>query len=229
MTKILEGKIKKENQEIYKKSLLNFDIMFDSRFDISKNNSKIFGKQNYFKSNKILPKIVFSENLLNNKIQPYKQHSSEVFCVKLNSMCNSLFSGGFNGLLLQQNNCSQKIQKKYNLDFVIWSICFINSSLMLVGGNENFSLINIRLKVKIQNLFIDQLGPKMSKVVYKMDFIRSSGSVGYPRLVCKTNFNYPFLVKLQKLKDIIIKNKKQKYEIKQLKKRNKMDNSFFTN
>lgn len=181
----------------------NFDIMFETRFDISCNNSIVFGKIIDPRVHKVIREMTCSENLVNNKICIYKKHISEVFCVKLNHDNTILFTGDFNGFLKQHNNQNHKISQTYELDFVIWSICFLNPSYILVGGNEKFSLINFPKREIIKNVFIDQLGSRMSNVIYKMCFIRANRYFKGPRIICKTDLNFPYMIKLNKLQNVI--------------------------
>jgi WD40 repeat protein len=189
-----------------KKGKINFDIMFDSRFEISKNGSKVFGKIVNPHTSRLIVKMICSENLTRNKIEFYKPHKSEIFCVKLNRKNDLLFIGDFEGILKQYDNHSHKIMTKYELECVIWSIEFINSSFILIGGNDKICLINFQKKIKVKNVYIDQLGTRMAQVIYKMQIIPPNQKYSFFRLICKTNHQFPFIIKLHKLKNLISKN-----------------------
>jgi WD40 repeat protein len=203
--------------------------MFETRFDISSSNSRVFGKIIDPKIQQMIREMTCSENLINNKINVYKKHKSEVFCVKLSPDNNILFTGDLSGYLKQHNNQNHKIMQTYQLDCVIWSICFLNSSYILVGGNEKFCLINFHNRVVTKNVFLEQLGSRLAQVIYKMCFIQPNHYSKDPRIICKTDFNFPYMIKLSKLRNVIKHQDKYNSRLQLLKKKDYFPNMSFIN
>lgn len=197
----------KSNSNCWKTGKLKFEFLFDSRFDISQNNCLLFGKLAEGRADRVVQNMVFSENVVNNKVTPFKPNCSEIFSIKLNRKKDVLFSGDFEGKLLEHDRFSQKVKNSYDVKFEIWSICFVDDIHLLVGGDEKICLINSVRKNKIKNVEIYKLDNLLSEVIYQMDFLKSDLHYKYPRIICKTSNNHPCVINLTKLLQKISKKK----------------------
>lgn len=109
-----------------------------------------------------------------------------------------MFAGDFDGALQELNSVSRKLRRRFALQSTIWSICLLGGRYVLGGGDEQIWLVDRAGQARVKQVSLESLGPGLSHVIYRMDFVDSDAVVRHPRVICRTS-GRPCVIHLRKL------------------------------